>query len=60
MGDSILLQEMIFTPITSNLKLRPNSDDGPSFLRPSNRLLDVPYIVIKIHRPLIQIASRDL
>ena len=57
MSDSVQFQEMVFTAIPSNLKLRPEPNHSPSLLSLGYGLLDVVDIAIKVHSPLVQIAG---
>lgn len=60
MVDGVKLEKMILASIACDLKLRAEADDSTSLFGLGNGLLDILQVAIKVHRPLVQIASGNL
>lgn len=57
MRGGVLLEEMVLAPISGELELGADADDGAGGLGPGDGLLDVAEVGVEVHRPLVEVAG---
>lgn len=57
MCGGVLLEEMVLAPVSGELELGADADDGAGGLGPGDGLLDVAEVGVEVHRPLVEVAG---